>query len=111
MKKRMLSILLICSMMLTLLPTVAVAADDTKAIQPGTSGLQQNANTENAPTIYFGQNHENKPGAWRVVGYDGNGAAVSDVVFCPLSTKEANAVDKTLRIVDPANQNLTSNFW
>ena len=32
MKKRMLSILLICSMMLTLLPTVAVAADGTKAI-------------------------------------------------------------------------------
>lgn len=85
MKKRMLSILLICSMMLTLLPTVAVAADGTKAIQAGTSGLQKNANTENAPTVYFGQNHENEPGAWRVVGYDGNGAASR--VYNPAGSK------------------------
>lgn len=73
MKKRILSILLLCCMVLTLLPTAAFAADTGKAIQLGTDALSKNANTATAPTVYFGQDHENNPAAWRVIGYDGNG--------------------------------------
>ena len=73
MKKRILSILLLCCMVLTLLPTAAFAADTGKAIQLGTDALSKNANTATAPTVYFGQDHENNPAAWRVIGYNGNG--------------------------------------
>ena len=75
MKKRLLSILLMCCMVLTLLPTTAFAADTGKAIQLGTDALSKNVNTATAPTVYFGQNQENKPAAWRVIGYDGSGVA------------------------------------
>ena len=44
-----------------------------KTIQLGADALNKNVNTATAPTVYFGQNHENKPAAWRVIGYDGNG--------------------------------------
>ena len=60
-------------MVLTLLPTAAFAADTGKAIQLGTDALSKNANAATAPTVYFGQDHENNPAAWRVIGYDGNG--------------------------------------
>ena len=73
MKKRILSILLLCCMVLTLLPTAAFAADTGKAIQLGTDALSKNVNTATAPTVYFGQDHENNPAAWRVIGYNGNG--------------------------------------
>mgnify|MGYP005970663637 CR=1 FL=1 len=73
MKKRLISILLLCCMVLTLLPTAAFAADTGKAIQLGTEVLNKNVNTATAPTVYFGQDHENNPAAWRVIGYDGNG--------------------------------------
>ena len=73
MKKRIFSILLLCCMVLTLLPTAAFAADTGKAIQLGTDALSKNANTATAPTVYFGQDHENNPAAWRVIGYNGNG--------------------------------------
>ena len=75
MKKPLLSILLMCCMVLTLLPTTAFAADTGKAIQLGTDALSKNVNTATAPTVYFGQDHENNPGAWRVIGYDGSGVA------------------------------------
>ena len=75
MKKRILSILLMCCMVLTLLPTTAFAADTGKAIQLGTDALSKNVNTEAAPTVYFGQDHGNNPAAWRVIGYDGSGVA------------------------------------
>ena len=75
MKKRLLSILLMCCMVLTLLPTTAFAADTGKAIQLGTDALSKNVNTASAPTVYFGQNQVNMPAAWRVIGYDGNGVA------------------------------------
>ena len=75
MKKRILSILLLCCMVLTLLPTAAFAADTGKAIQLGTDALSKNVNTASAPTVYFGQDHENNPAAWRVIGYNGNGVA------------------------------------
>ena len=75
MKKRILSILLLCCMLLTLLPTAAFAADTGKAIQLGTDALSKNVNTASAPTVYFGQDHENNPAAWRVIGYNGNGVA------------------------------------
>ena len=77
MKKRILSILLVCCMVLTLLPTAAFAADTGKAIQLGTDALSKNVNTATAPTVYFGQNHENNPAAWRVIGYDGSGVTSS----------------------------------
>ena len=35
--------------------------------------LSKNVNTATAPTVYFGQNHDNNPAAWRVIGYDGSG--------------------------------------
>ena len=75
MKKRILSILLCLCMAACMLPTVAFAADKGKAIQLGTNALNKNVNTEAAPTVYFGQNHEKNPGAWRVIGYDGSGVA------------------------------------
>ena len=75
MKKRLLSVLLMCCMVLTLLPTTAFAADTGKAIQLGTDALSKKVNTATAPTVYFGQNQENKPAAWRVIGYDGSGVA------------------------------------
>jgi uncharacterized repeat protein (TIGR02543 family) len=80
MKKRILSILLTLCMMLCLTP-ISVFAEEvgawgSAAIQLGTdaiSVLSKNVNTAIAPTVYFGQNHENNPAAWRVIGYDGNG--------------------------------------
>ena len=82
MKKRLLSIVLILSMMMCLVPITAFAegetATGTTAIQFGTdaiSVLSKNANSANAPTVYFGQNHDNNPAAWRVIGYDGSGVA------------------------------------
>ena len=44
-----------------------------KTIQNGTDALNKTVNTASAPTVYFGQNHDNNPAAWRVIGYDGNG--------------------------------------
>ena len=73
MKKRILSILLCLCMAACMLPTVAFAADTGKAIQLGTNALNENVNTATAPTVYFGQDHGNNPGAWRVIGYDGSG--------------------------------------
>ncbi len=82
MKKRFLSIVLILSMMMCLVPTSVFAEGEvptgTAAIQFGTdaiSVLSKNANSANAPTVYFGQNHDNNPAAWRVIGYDGSGVA------------------------------------
>ena len=79
MKKRILSILLTLCMVLCIMPTDAFAegeaATGAAAVQLGTAALNKNVNTATAPTVYFGQNHENNPGAWRVIGYDGNGVA------------------------------------
>ena len=75
MKKRILSILLCLCMAACMLPTVAFAADKGKAIQLGTNALNKNVNTATAPTVYFGQDHGDNPGARRVIGYDGNGVA------------------------------------
>ena len=44
-----------------------------KTMQLGTDALNKTVNTASAPIVYFGQNQENKPAAWRVIGYDGNG--------------------------------------
>ena len=80
MKKRILSILLTLCMMLCLTPISVfaeeVGAEGSAAIQLGAdplSVLSKNVNTATAPTVYFGQNHENNPAAWRVIGYDGSG--------------------------------------
>ena len=73
MKKRILSILLCLCMAACMLPTVAFAAGTGKAIQLGTNALNENVNTATAPIVYFGQDHGDNPGAWRVIGYDGSG--------------------------------------
>ena len=77
MKKRILSILLTLCMTLCLTPISVfaekVGAEGSAAIQLGTDALSKNVNTATAPTVYFGQNHENNPAAWRVIGYDGSG--------------------------------------
>ena len=79
MKKRILSILLALCMMIGLMSTAVFAdggaSEGSAAIQLGTDALSKNVNTATAPTVYFGQNHENNPGAWRVIGYDGSGVA------------------------------------
>ena len=77
MKKRILSILLTLCMLFCLTP-ISVFAEEvgawgSAAIQLGADALNKTVNTEIAPTVYFGQNHENNPAAWRVIGYDGNG--------------------------------------
>ena len=81
MKKRILSILLTLCMVLCLVPISVFAeggtATGSAAIQLGTDALNKNVNTATAPTVYFGQDHENNPGAWRVIGYDGSGVASS----------------------------------
>lgn len=153
-----------------------------KTIQNGTDALNKTVNTASAPIVYFGQNHENKPAAWRVIGYDGNcvaaaqgnmtllaannmglskfgasnayadselkeaidaladkltaketdavekrtlasgnydgentdgvaGPAVSNAVFWPLSSKETNAVNNDLRVVDPEHPGWASSYW
>ena len=79
MKKRILSILLTLCMTLCLTPISVfaeeVGAEGSAAIQLGADALNKTVNTASAPTVYFGQNHENDSGAWRVIGYDGNGVA------------------------------------
>ena len=84
MKKRILSILLTICMLFCLTPISVfaeeVGAEGSAAIQLGAdalSVLSKNVNTATAPTVYFGQNQENKPAAWRVIGYDGSGVASS----------------------------------
>ena len=186
MKKRILSILLTLCMLFCLVPTGVFAEGETAtgsaAIQLGTDALSKNVNTATAPTVYFGQDHENNPGAWRVIDYDGNsaagiagnmtllaannmglskfgasnayadsalkeaidaladkltaketdavekrtlasgnydeentdgvaGPAVSNAVFWPLSSKEANAVNNDLRVVDPEYPGWASSYW
>lgn len=189
MKKRILSILLTLCMTLCLTPISVfaeeVGAEGSAAIQLGAdaiSVLSKNVNTATAPTVYFGQNHDNNPAAWRVIGYDGSGVAsshgditmlaannmglskfgasnayadsalkeaidaladkltaketdavekrtlasgnydgentdgvagpaVSNAVFWPLSSKEANAVNNDLRVVDPEHPGWASSYW
>ena len=84
MKKRILSILLALCMLFCLVPISVfaeeVGAEGSAAIQLGAdplSVLSKNVNTATAPTVYFGQNHENNPAAWRVIGYDGSGVTSS----------------------------------
>ena len=84
MKKRILSILLTLCMTLCLTPISVfaeeVGTEGSAAIQLGAdalSVLSKNVNTATAPTVYFGQNHENNPAAWRVIGYDRNGVTSS----------------------------------
>ena len=189
MKKRILSILLTLCMTLCLTPISVfaeeVGTEGSAAIQLGAdaiSVLSKNVNTATAPTVYFGQNHDNNPAAWRVIGYDGSGVAsshgditmlaannmglskfgasnayadsalkeaidaladkltaketdavekrtlasgnydgentdgvagpaVSNAVFWPLSSKEANAVNNDLRVVDPEHPGWASSYW
>ena len=66
MKKRILSILLMCCMVLTLLPTTVFAEGGAKAIQPGTDGIH-GYNTESGYSyIYYGT-WRGSPIKWRVL--------------------------------------------
>jgi uncharacterized repeat protein (TIGR02543 family) len=75
--QRILSILLTLCMTLCLTPISVfaeeVGAEGSASVQLGTDALSKNVNTATAPTVYFGQNHDNNPAAWRVIGYDGSG--------------------------------------
>ena len=77
MKKRILSILLVFCIMMSLMPISVfaeeVGAEGSASVQLGTTALNKNVNTATAPTVYFGQNHDNNPAAWRVIGYDRSG--------------------------------------
>ena len=77
MKKRILSILLVFCIMMSLMAISVfaeeVGAEGSASVQLGTDALSKNVNTATAPTVYFGQNHDNNPAAWRVIGYDGSG--------------------------------------
>ena len=48
-----------------------------RTVQLGADALNKTVNRAAAPTVYFGQNQENNPGAWRVIGYDGSGVAAT----------------------------------
>ena len=95
MKKRILSILLCLCMAACMLPTAAFAADTGKAIQLGTDALSKNVNTATAPTVYFGQNQDNNPAAWRVIGYDGSDvtSAQGDMTLLAAGTMGEAAFD------------------
>ena len=101
MKKRILSILLALCMVLCIMPTDAFAegeaATGAAAVQLGTGALNKNVNTATAPTVYFGQNHENNPGAWRVIGYDGSGvtSAQGDMTLLAAGTMGVVEFDDT----------------
>ena len=75
--QRILSILLTLCMTLCLTPisvfAEGVGAEGSASVQLGTTALNKNVNTATASTVYFGQNHDNNPAAWRVIGYDGSG--------------------------------------
>ena len=90
MRNRILSILLCLCMAACMLPTVAFAADTGKAIRLGTDALNKNVNTAAAPTVYFGQDHENNPGAWRVFGYNGSGVAGAQDGLLPFMGANGN---------------------
>ena len=97
MKKRILSILLTLCMLLCLVPTSVFAegeaATGTAAIQFGidvADVLNKNINTASAATVYFGQDHENNPGAWRVFGYNGSGVAGAQDGLLPFMGANGN---------------------
>ena len=73
-KKRFFSLLLASCLVVGLMPAVAFAANNGKAIQLGTGVLNAEINTANAATVYFGKDNADQPGAWRVIGYGGSGA-------------------------------------
>lgn len=83
MKKRILSILLVFCIMMSLMPISVFAEEGSASVQLGTTALNKNVNTATAPTVYFGQNHDNNPAAWRVIGYDGSGVTSAQGGYYP----------------------------
>ena len=79
MKKRLLSILLMCCMVLMLLPTAVFAEGGAKAIQPGPDGIH-GYNTESGYSyIYYGT-WRDSPIKWRVLDTKANTGA-ADALF------------------------------
>ncbi len=77
-KNKIIGLLLVFCLVAGLMPTAAFAAGTGKAIQLGTDALNESVNDKNAATVYFGKNNEDAPGAWRVIGYNGNGVASAE---------------------------------
>ena len=74
-KNKIIGLLLVFCLVVGFMPTTAFAAGTGKAIQLGTDALNESVNDKNAATVYFGKNNEDAPGAWRVIGYNGEGVA------------------------------------
>ncbi len=74
-KNKIIGLLLVFCLVAGLMPTAAFAAGTGKAIQLGADALNESVNDKNAATVYFGKNNEDAPGAWRVIGYNGEGVA------------------------------------
>ena len=95
--QRILSILLTLCMTLCLTPISVfaeeVGAEGSASVQLGTDALSKNVNTATAPTVYFGQNQENKPAAWRVIGYDGSGVTSAQGDITLLAACDSPALD------------------
>ena len=84
------------------------AAGNGKAIQLGTSALNENANTDNAATIYFGKNGADQPTSWLVIGYDGSGVVSTqgDMTLLAASTMGVVKFDSD----GPSNEYVTSDL-
>lgn len=80
MKKRILAMILCLCLFSALLflgsPAPVYAAGNGKAIQSGTAALETDVNTPTAATVYYGM-YSSAPISWRVIGYNGAGAATS----------------------------------
>ena len=68
--RKVLSLVLALMLLLTLMPVTALADGQPGMVQ-GTSALSVGANTANAATVHYGGQ------TWRVIGYDGAGAAAA----------------------------------
>ena len=65
------------------------AADAVPALSTGKSVLETGANTSGAQTLWFGQDMNNKPISWYVIGVDGTGLSLGNT-FGLLATKNIN---------------------
>ncbi|MCR5107641.1 MAG: hypothetical protein K6B28_05705 [Lachnospiraceae bacterium] len=62
-----------CVTMIPQLSETVFAEETVKNIQLGAAVLNTNVNTASAPYVYY----DDRPDAWRVIGYDGSGVASS----------------------------------
>lgn len=98
----------VCVGVAPMLLKTTFAAGNGKAIQLGTSALNENANTDNAATIYFGKNGADQPTSWLVIGYDGSGVVSTqgDMTLLAASTMGVVKFDSD----GPSNEYVTSDL-